>query len=115
MILKNLCEVLFGERHSEQPSKNTNEMSHLTPITIVPSQFNDDVERLKDYVGAEYWKSGLVIELHLQELLSICPRDRKRSDAYKKLIDYLADEQNITLIIKSKGGNKDGQTTKNQR
>ena len=112
MILKNLCEVLFGERHSEQPSKNTIEMSH-TPITIVPSQFNDDVERLKDYVGADYWKSGLVIELHLQELLSICPRDRKRSDAYKKLIDYLADEQNITLIIKSKGGNKDGQTTKN--
>lgn len=113
MILRNLYEALFGERHSEQPSKNTNEMSHLTPITIVPSQFNDDVERLKDYVGAEYWKSGLVIELHLQELLSICPRDRKRSDAYKKLIDYLADEQNITLIIKSKGGNKDGQTTKN--
>ena len=112
MILK-LYEVLFGERHSEQPSKNTIEMSHFTPITIVPSQFNDDVERLKDYVGAEYWKSGLVIELYLQELLSICPRDRKRSDAYKKLIDYLADEQNITLIIKSKGGNKDGQTTKN--
>ena len=113
MILRNLYEALFGERHSEQPSKNTNEMSHLTPMTIVPSQFNDDVERLKDYVGAEYWKSGLVIELYLQELLSICPRDRKRSDAYKKLIDYLADEQYITLIIKSKGGNKDGQTTKN--
>ena len=112
MILRNLCEALFGERHSEQPSTNKHEMSQITPIIIVPNQFNDDVERLKEYVGAEYWKSGLVIELSLQELLSICPRERKRSDAYKRLIEYLADEQNITLSIKKKG-EENGQTTKN--
>ena len=112
MILRNLCEALFGERHSKQPSTNKNEMSQITPIIIVPNQFNDDVERLKDYVGTEYWKSGLVIELRLQELLSICPRERKRSDAYKKLIDYLASEQNIKLSIKTKK-NKHGKTTKN--
>ena len=105
MILRNLCEALFGERHSEQPSTNKYEMSQITPIIIVPNQFNDDVERLKDYVGTEYWKSGLVIELRLQELLSICPRERKRSDAYKKLIDYLASEQNIKLSIKTKEKN----------
>ena len=71
-------------------------------IKIIPLQYRDDVERLKTYVGDENWKSGLAIELELKELLSICPRERKRSDAFKKLIAYLKDEQQITLNIKTK-------------
>lgn len=103
MIIKMLAEALFGKRHPEQPSLKIDEVSP-TPITtvIVPIQFKEDVERLKKYVGEENWMSGLEIELRLQELLSICPRDRKRSDAYRKLIEYLAEEQNITLTIKQR-------------
>lgn len=68
---------------------------------IVPLQFRDDVERLKVYVGDENWKEGLEISLSLQELLSICPRERRRSDAFRKLIAYLKDELNILLTIKN--------------
>lgn len=72
--------------------------------TIVPKQFRDDVKKMKAYVGAENWIAGLKMELTLQELLIICPRERKRSDAYRKLINYLASELGITLNIKKKGG-----------
>ena len=70
--------------------------------TIIPLQFRDDVEKLRSYVGDENWKPGLAIELELKELLSICPRERRRSDAYQKLIAYLKDEQKIELKIKTK-------------
>ena len=69
---------------------------------IVPLQYRDDVEKLRSYVGDENWKPGLTIELELRDLLSICPRERRRSDAFKKLIDYLKDEQKIDLNIKKR-------------
>lgn len=46
-------------------------------------------------------KTGLCIETTLQEILGICPRERKRSDAYKGQVGYLERSYNITLIIKS--------------
>ena len=69
---------------------------------IIPEQFKDDVENLKKYVGESNWKPGLEIELTLQELLSICARARKRSDAYAKLITYMNNELQITLKIKKR-------------
>ena len=70
--------------------------------TIVPPQYRDDVENLKSFVGKENWKPGLEIKLELKDLLAICPRERRRSDAYKRLIAYLKDECKITITIKSK-------------
>lgn len=100
MIIK-LIEALFGERHSEQPSLISNETrGDDTIITIVPSEFREDVDNLKNYVGENNWKPGLEISLFLSELLDICPRERKRSDSYRKLIAYLDEEQQIKLIIK---------------
>ncbi len=46
-------------------------------------------------------KTGLCIETTLQEILGICPREKKRSDAYKGLTEYLKRSYDITLIIKS--------------
>ena len=70
--------------------------------TIVPPQYRDDVENLKSFVGKENWEPGLEIKLELRDLLALCPRERRRSDAYKKLIAYLKDECQIELIIKTK-------------
>ena len=100
----NFLEALFGLglRHSEQPSIKTDKPQEMKNTIIIPLQFRNDVENLKSYVGDENWKPGLAIELELYELLSICPRERKRSDAFKKLIAYLKDEQKIELIIKKR-------------
>lgn len=100
-----LMEALFGLglRHNEQPSSLKTDMpQEMNNTTLVPPQFRDDVESLKSFVGNENWKPGLEIKLELKDLLALCPRERRRSDAYKKLIAYLKDDCQIQLIIKSK-------------
>lgn len=45
-------------------------------------------------------KTGLCIETTLQEILGICPREKKRSDAYKGLTEYLKRSYGINLRIR---------------
>ena len=66
----------------------------------VPDDFSADVEAIQAKYGK--FTTGLCIEARLQDLLLICPRKRPRIDAYQKLIDYLAAEYDVTLIIKSR-------------
>lgn len=68
---------------------------------IVPEKFRGDVAALTEYIGAEKFKSGLTIEVTLVELLSVVPRNRRRTDAYDALVKYLRDECQINLTIKS--------------
>ncbi len=68
---------------------------------IIPRQFKDVVERLCNYCGVEL-KSGLCIEIELSELLEILPKERRRKDAYDKLVKFLAEEMNVQLTIKSR-------------
>lgn len=103
-MLIRFMEALFGfdwRQPEQKPSLKTDMPLIKNEKVIVPLQFRDDVERLKVYVGDENWKEGLEISLSLQELLSICPRERRRSDAFRKLIAYLKDELNILLTIKN--------------
>ena len=67
---------------------------------IIPEKFKDDIERLTKY-GVEL-KSGLCIEIELGELLEVLPRERRRKDAYDKLVKFLAEEMNVQLTIKSR-------------
>lgn len=109
MIFNFLREALFGERHySDMPSIKTKDevpiLSNAAPNTIaanIPPQFKQDIDNLVEYVGENNWAAGLSIEFTLQELLTICPKERKRSDAYRKLIAYL-EELGIELTIKRK-------------
>lgn len=70
-------------------------------IVIIPEKFKDDIQKLQDYCGVEL-RSELCIEIELSELLEILPRERRRKDAYDKLVRFLADEMKITLTIKSR-------------
>lgn len=113
MLIEFLREALFGEQLPNKISINGNQLQSIdskaefVAAIIVPDTFKSDIENLKAYVGEDRWQRGLQISLSLQELLSICPRERKRSDAYGKLIQYLVDEWNINLIIlKSKNYEK---------
>lgn len=105
MLIKNIMEALFGERQVIQSPLTTEEMSqeeNNNVKVIVPSEFREDVDNLKKYVGENNWKAGLEISLYLSELLSICSHKRRRSDSFKKLIAYLDDELQIKLIIKER-------------
>ena len=70
-------------------------------IVIIPEKFKDDIQKLQDYCGVEL-KSGLCIEIELGELLEVLPRERRRKDAYDKLVKFLAEEMNVQLTIKSR-------------
>ena len=75
-------------------------------IVIIPEKFKDDIQRLISYCGVGL-RSGLCIEIELSELLEILPRERRRKDAYDKLVKFLAEEMNIKLNIKSRNyGNR---------
>lgn len=104
-MMMRLMEALFGfdwRQPEQKPSLKTNMPQEKNNTTIVPPQYRDDVENLKSFVGKENWKPGLEIKLELKDLLAICPRERRRSDAYKKLITHLKNDYQIQLIIKSK-------------
>ena len=67
---------------------------------IVPGKFRDDVEALEKYAETSL-SSGLCIDVSLQELLTICPRKRKRTDSYSGLKKFLFDEMGVIITIKT--------------
>ena len=68
-------------------------------VLFIPKKFEFDIFKLKTYIGEFNVRKGLVIETSLSELYEVCPRDRRRSDAYDSLIKFLRDELGIDLII----------------
>ena len=64
--------------------------------------FLSDIRALVDNYGPLY--KGMIIETDLQTMLEICPRQRRRSDAYNSLVNYLGREHGVTLMIKKKYG-----------
>lgn len=84
---------------TENPSSNNPSQQSIKREVIVPEKFRSDIGNLKGY-GLQL-EPGISIEVALSEMLTICPRERRRVDSYKALVSYLRDEFNITLIIKS--------------
>ena len=80
MLVVYAADDVTGEK---QTTKKSSEPRNKKPIG--GSKFSDDIKNL----------------ITLQELLKICPRERKRSDAYRGLIEELK-RQKITLTIKSR-------------
>lgn len=69
------------------------------------NKYEEDVEALARNFGGIQSKTGLCITL--QEILSICPRERKRCDAYNGLVSYLLEQYGVKLVIKSRKHGKD--------
>ena len=104
MIILNLAKTLSDEvQYSEgrpdcvSPDVITNKANTV----IVPDKFRTDIEALENYTGRKL-ESGLCIKVDLSELLTVIPRERKSTDAYNNLVQYLRDEFGIELIINSK-------------
>ncbi len=70
------------------------------------SQYAGDIKRLEDALfDGHPLVSGSCINITLQELLKICPRKRRRRDAFQGLQKSL-NEMGVTLNIKSRKNEK---------
>ncbi len=101
MILKIKNISIGGLESSLDRQENTAPDVIVQKVSITPEKFKDDVEALVKYIGEEHFISGLNIEVTLSELLAVIPRKRRRTEAYNALVNYLREERNIILIIKT--------------
>lgn len=86
--------TVVSQEQEISPSKEQNKVEK-----VVRGKFLRDLEALRD--SGYSLSSGSKIEITLQEMLKICPRDRKRVDAYTSLKSYLNDEFGCSLCITS--------------
>ena len=63
-------------------------------------KYDSDVKAIKERYRVEF-ETGVCIRIPLKEILEICPRERKRVDAYAGLVSHLKREYGITLKITS--------------
>ena len=102
MLIKNLYNLFCGsESQDGRLVCAPDVIEEKEHIVIIPEKFKDDIQKLQDYCGVEL-RSGLCIEIELSELLEILPRERRRKDAYNRLVKFLAEEMNVQLTIKSR-------------
>ena len=95
---------LFGQ--TVEPIER--EANNITPLdkpksdkkkAIPDDKFKDDIEALKVFY---YLEEGTVINISLQDLLAIVPRNRPRIEAYQGLRSWLFEKYRVTLNINSR-------------
>ena len=106
-MFSNLMNALFGINTRPDLEQKQDvavaviDVNHSPSVSKVPQgKYDADVEAIQKKYGE--LKSGLCIEAILQELLTICPRNRPRTDAYQGLVSFLMSEYGVTLTIKSR-------------
>lgn len=92
-------KVSVANRQEEVTTPDVTEKSSIITQPI-PEKYKKDITSLQNKYG-DAFKTGLCINLTLQEALSIIPRERRRIDSYRGLQSYLKKDWNITLTIKS--------------
>ena len=95
---------LFGQ--TVEPIER--EAKDITPLdkpksdkkkAIPGDKFKEDIEALKIFYSLE---EGTAINISLQDLLAIVPRNRPRIEAYQGLRSYLLENYCVTLNINSR-------------
>ena len=87
------------------------EAEEKSEFNAAPDDMDDGQQSVDPYADeikileAEYgpFANGMSITVELKKLLEICPRRRRRKDAYRNLQKTL-DEMGVTLKIKSQKG-----------
>lgn len=85
----------LGSNRQEDTTPDVIEESSNSPK--IPKKYKEDIEALQEHFGDSF-QTGLCIKINLQELLELCPRERKRIDAYRGLVSYL--EKNWGIVLK---------------
>lgn len=88
------------------PIPEAQEKSECAPVVVKQDSITADIERLEEaFSNGQPLESGMEINVTLQDLLRIVPRNRPRKDAYRHLQRVLKDNMGVILTIKSR---KDG-------
>ena len=96
----NFMNIFFDGTLKETSKRQVESDACPDVIEKTDTKYKRDIEALQAKFGDSF-STGFCIEVTLRELLEICPRERKRTDAYHGLVSYLSKELGITLIIKS--------------
>lgn len=88
------------------PIPEAQEKSECAPVgKVKQNPLTNDIKRLEGaFSNGQPLESGQEINVTLQEILRIVPRNRARKDAYKHLQRVLKDEMGVILTIKSQKG-----------
>ncbi|MBR5119330.1 MAG: hypothetical protein IK100_11915 [Muribaculaceae bacterium] len=96
------ADVVKLENESASPKTSCDIPSKGTRSSKTKHDIDGDIKRLENaFFDGHELQSGFVIETDLKTLLAVCPRERRRKDAYKSLINTLS-KMGIELIIKTK-------------
>lgn len=74
--------------------------------TSVPSSIDEEINILAREFGC--LQRGQTYQIHLHRILELCPRNRKKADAYKGLRSELMKRHGVGLEITSKTTKNDG-------
>ena len=99
-MLVELLNRFFGECREETPPRPNVAVGVKEKDSKRDDKYCSDIEALKQRYGAEF-KSGVCIEIPLKEIINLCPRERRRADAYTGLVGYLKSEYGVILKITS--------------
>ena len=98
MIVTFLRDLFGGCR--ETPPDSREDVGEVKNDSKRSNKYDSDVKALKERYRVEF-ETGVCIRIPLKEILEICPRERKRVDAYAGLASHLKREYGITLKITS--------------
>lgn len=104
-MFENLINKILGVEREPIPNRQDTFIApdvteKAVPHEPIPEKYQRDIEALRQKYG-DAFKTGLCINLTLQEALSIMHRERRRIDSYSGLVSYLKKEWDITLTITS--------------
>ena len=98
MIVDFLNRLFGGGREAQPDSRET--VDEVKNGSKRSDKYDSDVEALKERYRIEF-ETGVCIRIPLKDILEICPRERKRVDAYAGLVSHLKREYGVTLKITS--------------
>lgn len=98
MIVTFLRDLFGGCR--ETPPDSREAVGEVKNGSKRSNKYDSDVKALKERYRVEF-ETGVCIRIPLKEILEICPRERKRVDAYAGLVSHLKREYGVELVITS--------------
>ena len=107
MFSTDLPETCYGPvKDVSAPIPEAQDESECAPVVEVKKDpITADIKRLEVALfNGKPLESGSEINISLQDLLKIVPRNRPRKDAYKHLQRVLKDDMGVILTIKSQKG-----------
>ena len=98
-MFENLFRNIFGGSR-EAPPGSREVVRNVKNDSKRSNKYDSDVKALKERYRVEF-ETGVCIRIPLKEILEVCPRERKRVDAYLGLVSHLNREYGIKLKITS--------------